>query len=132
MAFESQSKKSKISSRRGSKAAIVVSQNIKASTNTDELSLRMSSEAISNMGSKIGEQVDVLYDQEQNLWMIKKTDSGFTISGKPDAPTGLIRYTLKEGHARLTNKKEDLPIKLDCDESSLLFSDDSVVFSLTK
>lgn len=131
MAFKSQAKQSRITARRGSKAAVVVSQSYKPSTNSEELSLRLSSETISKMELEMGDRVDVLYDEENDLWMIQKADdNGFMITGKPGAPTGLIRYTLKQGHARLTSNKEELPVKRESDENSIVFEGSSMIFSL--
>lgn len=131
MAFKSQAKQSRMITRRGSKAAIVVSQSYKPSTNSEELSLRLSADAISKMGLDMGERVDVLYDDENDMWMIQKSDNhGFMITGKSGAPTGLIRYTLKDGHARLTSNKEELPVRRESDDSSIKFDGSSVIFSL--
>jgi len=133
MAFKSQLKTSKASSRRGSSASIVVSQAHKPSTGTQELSIRISSEVLSNMGLEVGTQrkVDVLYDSESDLWMIQVCgDDGFTITGKEGAATGLIRYTLKKGHARFTEEQTELPIKRESNEESIEYKDGAVIFKL--
>lgn len=131
MAFLSQLKESKLSSRRGSNASIFINQSFKKSNQSEELSIRLSSQTISNLGMSIGERVDVLYDPEGDLWMIRSAGSdGFAISGKEGAPTGLVRYTLKANHARLTKERAELPVKRECDESSLIFDGKSVIFSL--
>ncbi len=131
MAFKSQLQESKVSSRRKSFASIVVSQTYKQSTNSQELSVRISSDVIDSIKTKIGGKVDVLYDQEEDLWMVKPCgNNGFTISGKQGAATGLVRYTLKKGHTRFTEEKTLLPIKRECDEDSLLYKDGGVIFKL--
>ncbi|AKH63446.1 MULTISPECIES: hypothetical protein [Photorhabdus] len=131
MAFKSQLQKSKASSRRGSSASIVVSQTYKQSTNSQELSVRISSDILDKIETTIGGKVDVLYDQEEDLWMVKPYgDNGFSISGKKGAATGLVRYTLKKGHARFTEDQTLLPIKRECDEDSLLYEDGGVIFKL--
>lgn len=131
MAFQSQLQESKLSSRRGSNASIFISQSFKKSNQSEELSIRLSSQTISNLEMKMGDRVDVLYDSDSDMWMITSAGSnGFAISGKDGAPTGLIRYTLKANHARLTDKKADLPIKRECDEKSLCFDGKTVIFSL--
>lgn len=132
MGFVSQSSKSKVSSRRGSKSDVVVSQIYKPSTKSEEMSFRLSSSFMSKFGVGIGSRVDVLRDEESDLWMIKKSDDGFLISGKEGAPTGLIRYTLKEGHARLVDERSDLPFKKEVDNESITVSEDSVIFGLLK
>lgn len=131
MAFKSQLKQSKLTTRRGSKASIVVSQTYKPSTKSEEFSVRISADLMGKIGLLMGDKVDVLRDEECDLWMIQKCGSdGFTVAGKDEAPTGLIRYTLKPGHERLSENRADLPIKLECDESSLKIADGSVIFSL--
>lgn len=134
MGFKSQLKASKASSRRGSSASIVVSQTHKLSTGTQELSIRISSEVLNSMGVEVGTnaQVDVLYDAENDLWMIKRCDNGFTITGKEGAATGLIRYTLKKGHAKFTEEQSDLPIKRESDEGSIVYEDGAVIFKLNE
>ncbi|EEO8387486.1 hypothetical protein G6C71_004598 [Salmonella enterica] len=133
MAFKSQLKTSKASSRRGSSASIVVSQTHKPSTGTQELSIRISSEVLARIGLDVGtnRKVDVLYDNDNDLWMIKVCgDDGFTITGKEGAATGLIRYTLKKGHARFTDEQAALPIKRESDEESITYEEDAVIFKL--
>ncbi len=133
MAFKSQLTASKASSRRGTSASIVVSQTYKPSTKSQELSIRVSSDVLSRMGVKVGDgnKVDVLYDADSDLWMIAKSgDDGFTITGKEGAVTGLIRYTLKKGHARFTDEELNLPIKKESDEDGIEYKDGSVIFKL--
>lgn len=132
MAFKSQLKASKASSRRGSSASIVVSQTYKPSTGTQEFSIRISSDVLNRMGAEVGTnaRVDVLHDSESDLWMIKFCDDGFTITGKDGAATGLIRYTLKKGHAKFTEEQVELPIKKESDEDSIVYEDGAVIFKL--
>jgi hypothetical protein len=131
MAFESQSKKSKTSGRRSSSAQIVVSQSYKPSTKSEELSLRVDIKLLEKIGLGIGIRADVLFDPEYNCWMVQKASrDGFTISGKVGGPTGLIRYTLKSGHARLSDDRASLPIKIDADEASIIVNTDSFMFML--
>ena len=134
MGFKSQLKASKASSRRGSSASIVVSQTHKLSTGTQELSIRISPEVLNSMGVEVGTnaQVDVLYDAENDLWMIKRCDNGFTITGKEGAATGLIRYTLIKGHAKFTEEQSDLPIKRESDEDCIVYEDGAVIFKLNE
>jgi hypothetical protein len=133
MAFESQVKKSKTASRRGSNSVVVVSQSYKPSTKSEELSIRVDVSLLGTIDLKIGDRVDVLFDRDSSLWMVKDSKSdteGFKISGKLDGPTGLIRYTLKDGHARLTNERADLPVKREIDDDSLTVESDAIIFSL--
>lgn len=53
MGFESQSEKSKVSSRRGSKAGIVVSQTYKPSTDSEEMSFRVDASLLNGFGAKV-------------------------------------------------------------------------------
>lgn len=135
MAFVSQMSESKKSGRRGSAAEIVVSQTYKPSTKSEELSIRIATSLLKKVGMDIGSKVDVLFDAQSERWMVKKVGSeGFSISGKPGAPTGLIRYTLKKGHKKLTDVRSSLPVKLDGDSSSfeLHQSESAIVFQLRK
>ena len=120
MSFISQFDKTKVSSKRIT-SEVVVMQSYKKSTNTDEMSFRISSAVMSSAGIKIGDKVDVLRDNQQGKWKIQKIEGphGFTISGKQDAPTGLIRYTIKDGHYKLTTKREDLPFKQEFDSRAI-------------
>lgn len=132
MAFKSQSEESKIASRRGSNAVVVVSQVYKPSTKSEEMSFRVSSAALKKISVAVGDRVDVLFDEEDNLWMIVKNENGFSVSGKKDGPTGLIRYTLKDGHVRLTNDRTDLPYKCESDDASIKYQNDSMIFKIGK
>lgn len=128
MAFKSQRQASKKVGRRGSSAGIVVSQSYKPSTNSEEMSFRVATSLLNEAGLDIGDKVDVLFDEDSLQWMITKESDGFTISGKKDGPTGLIRYTLKKDHIRLTNDSESLPMKLDSDDETIDVHDGKIVF----
>jgi len=130
MAFKSQIESTRESSRRGSASPVIVSQTYKPSTRAEELSFRVSSKLLADIGLKNGDKADVLFDDETNRWMIRPASGGYTISGKLDAPTGLIRYTLKSGHARLTKNRADLPVKKECAPGDLSISERSIIFSL--
>jgi len=131
MAFISQLKASKSSSRRGSSASIVISQSYKASTDSQELSVRISSEVMEKLGVVIGSKVDLLHDEENDIWLVRPCSAdGFKISGKVGGATGLIRYTLKKGHSRFTDDKNKLPIKKDCEEESIKYEEGGVIFRL--
>lgn len=130
VAFKSQMESTKVSSRRGSASPLTVSQSYKQSTKAEELSFRISAKLLADIGLKNGDKADVLFDDETSRWMIRPSQDGFTISGKAEAPTGLIRYTLKVGHARLTNKRADLPVKKECDIDTLSISERSIIFAL--
>lgn len=133
MAFKSQMRASKASSRRGSSASIVVSQTHKQSTGTQELSIRIAAEILEKIRVPVGAglKVDVLYDGDDDLWMVKPSgEDGFSVTGKEGAVTGLVRYTLKKGHARFTEDEKHLPIKKECDEESIRYFEDGVIFKL--
>ena len=130
MAFVSQVDKSRAASSRIGDSSIVVTQSYKASTKAQELSIRLKSLVLSKGGMKIGDYVDVLYDKDSDRWMLRKMDGGLKITGKDDAPMGLIRYTLKDTHARFTEDKEHLPIRKSSIEDSLEIEDGQIVFKL--
>ena len=56
-------------------------------------------------------------------------DGGLKITGKDDAPTGLIRYTLKDTHARFTEERAP-PIRKSSIEDSLEIEDGQIIFKL--
>jgi len=130
MAFVSQLDTSKARSGRMGDSSLVVTQSFKESTKSQELSIRVSSVVLSRAGMAVGDFVDVLYDNESNRWMIKKVNVGLKITGKDKAPTGLIRYTLKIGHARFTDDREYLPIKKVSIEDSIDVEDGQIIFKL--
>ncbi|MFS6804478.1 hypothetical protein WKE96_16715 [Edwardsiella tarda] len=130
MGFVSQLSASRAASSRIGNASIVATQSFKPSTNAQEFSIRVTSLTMSKAGIGCGDSVDVLYSDDDDLWMIKKMERGLKISGKPDAPTGLIRYTLKEGHVRFTDKKDLLPVRRSSVEDSIQVSDGQIIFKL--
>lgn len=130
MAFISQVSKSRSSSSRIGDTSVIVTQSFKPSTNAQELSIRVTTSLLAKSGMKNGDSVDVLHDPEEGLWMIALMDNGLKITGKDDAPTGLIRYTLKDGHARFTDDKEHLPIRKPSVEESIEASPGKVIFKL--
>jgi hypothetical protein len=134
MAFTSQLERSKRSGRRKSGAEVVVSQTYKPSTKSEELSIRVATNILESAGMEIGSKVDVLYDDDASRWMVKKVGSdGYAISGKKGGPTGLIRYTLKPGHHKLTEERADLPVKINGDMNSVTINSNEkyFIFSLS-
>lgn len=131
MGFVSQVSKSRAPSSRIGESSIVASQSYKASTNAQELSIRITSGLLQKAAMKVGDFVDVLYDKDTDSWMLAKMPGGLKITGKDDAPTGLIRYTLKEGHARFTEDKALLPVRRSSVEDEIKVSDGEIIFKLT-
>lgn len=129
MAFISQIIKSKVSSSRGG-ADVRVTQSYKPSSNVQELSFRITAKVLSRAGMKIGDFVDVMYDDDTSQWMIKKVKTGLKITGKLDAPSGLVRYTLKEGHMKFTNERSLLPIVKNSISESIEHGDNYLIFKL--
>lgn len=132
MGFVSQVSKSRAPSSRIGESSIVASQSYKTSTNAQELSIRITSGLLQKAAMKVGDFVDVLYDKDSDSWMLAKMSGGLKITGKDDAPTGLIRYTLKEGHARFTEDKALLPVRRSSVEDEIKVSDGEIIFKLTK
>ena len=114
MGFNSQFKHSQSSSPRGG-GDIVITQNIKNGTKTEEMSIRVSTTLLTQAKINIGDKVDILWDEENGLWRIQKQNRGYSITGKDGSPTHLIRYTLKNGHHKLTDDVNELPKKLSFD-----------------
>ncbi|WP_433712774.1 hypothetical protein [Escherichia marmotae] len=130
MGFVSQVEASRATSSRIGDSSVVVTQSFKPSTKAQELSIRITSLILSKAGIKIGDCVDVLHDRDSDRWMIRRMDGGLKITGKDGAPTGLVRYTLKEGHARFTEDKEHLPIRKSSIEDSLEIAEGQIIFKL--
>lgn len=132
MGFVSQLSKSRTPSSRIGESSIVVSQSYKASTKAQELSIRVTADLLHKAAMKIGDFVDVLYDKDSDSWMLSKMAGGLKITGKDDAPTGLVRYTLKEGHARFTQEKEHLPVRRFSLDDEIKVNDGEIIFKLLK
>lgn len=130
MSFVSQVSKSRAPTSRIGDSSIVVSQSYKNSTNSQELSIRITADLLKKATLKIGDFVDVLYDKESDSWMIAQMSGGLKITGKEDAPTGLVRYTLKDGHARFTDEKDHLPIKKASCEDLIKVGEGEIIFKL--
>lgn len=128
MGFISQLRRSRAPSSRIGEFSIVANQAFKTSTNSQELSIRITSSLLGKANMKIGDHVDVLYDEESDSWMISKMTGGLKITGKDGAPTGLIRYTLKEGHARFTDERDELPVKRNSSEDDIKIGDGEIIF----
>lgn len=131
MSFTSQYEKSRKSARRSSACEIVITQSFKPSTNAEEMSIRISTDVLSMANIAIGDKVDVLRDEKNDLWMVRKNSTeGFTVSGKVGGPTGLIRYTLKNGHYKLTEIQNELPFKLEfsSDHIQVPKDDNAIIF----
>ncbi|WP_187487218.1 hypothetical protein [Duffyella gerundensis] len=128
--FVSQVNKSRTPSSRIGESSIVVSQTYKASTKSQELSIRVTADVLSKASMKIGDFVDVLYDKDSDRWMLSRMVGGLKITGKEDAPTGLVRYTLKEGHARLTEERDSLPKRKFSLDDAMETNDGEIIFKL--
>nr|CRY95941.1 hypothetical protein [uncultured prokaryote] len=130
MSFVSQVSKSRASSSRIGDSEIVITQSYKPSADSQELSIRATTATLKKAGINIGDTVDILYDIDNDKWMIKKTDGALKITGKENAPTGLIRYTLKEGHARFTEDKAILPVRKYSIDDFLDITDEQIIFKV--
>lgn len=130
MSFISQMSKSRASSSRIGDSEIVITQSYKPSADSQELSIRATTVTLKKAGINIGDTVDILYDVDSDMWMIKKTEGALKITGKENAPTGLIRYTLKEGHARFTEDKAILPVRKYSIDDFLDITDEQIIFKV--
>ncbi|WP_252383204.1 hypothetical protein, partial [Escherichia coli] len=80
----------------------VTATQTKKSTGAVELGFRLSKSAMDETGITIGDRVDILYDKEENQWMIKKiSEGGFGVSGQKNKHGGYsscaVRLTLRPG-----------------------------------
>ncbi|EOF5156994.1 hypothetical protein ACK1FV_003578 [Salmonella enterica] len=94
----------------------------KRATGAVELGFRIGRTAMDATGIETGDRVDILYDNESSLWMIKKIpEGGFGVAGQKNKAgeysSCAIRITLRPGFPRLSD---------DDDASVKQFSQDSV------
>ena len=116
---------------------IVQSQHVtatqtKKSTGAVELGFRLSKTAMDETGINIGDRVDVLYDKEDDQWMIRKiSEGGFGVSGQKNKNGGYsscaVRLTLRPGFPRLSEEDNK---KLLSDDSLTRLSDGEIIFTL--
>nr|WP_192967361.1 hypothetical protein [Edwardsiella piscicida]ATV90666.1 hypothetical protein [Edwardsiella piscicida] len=100
----------------------VTATQTKKHTGAVELGFRLSRSVMDETGISIGDRVDILYDKEENQWMIKKiSEGGFGVSGQKNKrgsySSCAVRFTLRPGFPRLSE---------DDDENKKLLSDDSL------
>jgi len=117
---------------------VVQSSNVTATqtkriSGAEELGFRLSKGVMDETGIMIGDRVDVLYDKEENQWMIKKiSEGGFGVSGQKNKHGGFsscaVRLTLRPGFPRLSN--EDETKKLLSDDSFTQLSEGVIIFRL--
>ena len=109
----------KVQSSRGGRSANIdfqIGQTVKANK-SEEMVIRGAASYFKKASMAQSDKVLVLHDANYNVWIIEKTDKagGYQINGKDDAPTLFIRYTLKDGMARVNEAKESDKIEIDKD-----------------
>ncbi|WP_263057123.1 hypothetical protein [Pantoea agglomerans] len=112
----------------------VTATQTKKSTGAVELGFRLSKSAMDETGISIGDRVDILYDKDENQWMIKKiSEGGFGVSGQKNKHGGYsscaVRLTLRPGFPRLS-EDEDENKKLLSDDSITQLSEGVIIFRL--
>ncbi len=112
----------------------VTATQTKKSTGAVELGFRLSKSAMDETGIAIGDRVDILYDKDENQWMIKKiSEGGFGVSGQKNKHGGYsscaVRLTLRPGFPRLS-EDEDENKKLLSDDSITQLSEGVIIFRL--
>lgn len=110
----------------------VTATQTKKSTGAVELGFRLSKTAMDETGINIGDRVDVLYDKEDDQWMIRKiSEGGFGVSGQKNKHGGYsscaVRLTLRPGFPRLSEEDNK---KLLSDDSLTRLSDGEIIFTL--
>ena len=128
--FISQSLTAKKNDRRTSGASITFSQRYKKRIQTGYISFRIKESVMETAGFDYGDRLEVFYNPDDKAWKLKKTERGSTISGHQASRKGSITYTMKDGHADLSNGEEYELIKATCDEHSIEFGLNEITFSL--
>ncbi len=133
MAFISLSTLAAKSGRLAQSRNIVVTQS-KRATGAVELGFRLNRAVMDATGIYIGDRVDILYDAESSLWMIKKIpEGGFAIAGQKNKggeyASCAIRLTMRPGFPKLT-ENDDEQVKKFSQDSDTQMEKGQVIFSL--
>lgn len=139
MAFKSLSDLAARHGRLSQTSYVMVSQSMRAGSGALELTFRLSAHAMEKIGARIGSKVDILYDEDADLWMIKKMpegNGGFSLSGQKNKAghysTAAARLTWRQGFPLLTNEDEDREktVKKGSVDERTVFDDGSITFKL--
>lgn len=139
MAFKSLSEAAS-SLGRGGQPSFVSALQSKKKNGMQELTFRLNAIAMEKIGVAVGSKIDVLRDEEEDLWMIKKMpdgNGGLTLSGQANKAgsitTAAVRIVLRPGMPRLAEEDvtdEDGLKKRFSEDESAKFEDGALIFRL--
>ncbi|EAA3682157.1 hypothetical protein Q6W56_003839 [Salmonella enterica] len=106
----------------------------KRATGAVELGFRIGRTAMDATGIETGDRVDILYDNESSLWMIKKIpEGGFGVAGQKNKAgeysSCAIRITLRPGFPRLSDD-DDASVKQFSQDSDTQMEKGQIIFKL--
>ncbi|MEH0875744.1 hypothetical protein QM999_13765 [Pectobacterium cacticida] len=133
MAFVSLSNLAAKTGRIAQSNNVTVTQS-KRATGAVELGFRISRSVMDETGINIGDRVDILYDSESSMWMIKKIpEGGFAVAGQKNKAgefsSCAIRLTLRPGFPRLS-ADDDASVKQLSQDSDTQMEKGQVIFRL--
>lgn len=99
-----------------------------------ELGFRISRTAMDTTGIEIGDRVDILYDSESSVWMIKAVlEGGFGVAGQKNKSgeysSCVIRITFRPGFPRLSDDG-DISVKQFSQDSETKMGTGRIIFKL--
>ncbi len=99
-----------------------------------ELGFRISRGAMDTTGIEIGDRVDILYDSESSVWMIKAVlEGGFGVAGQKNKSgeysSCVIRITLRPGFPRLSDD-DNASVKQFSQDSETKMGTGRIIFKL--
>lgn len=112
----------------------VTATQTKRATGAVELGFRIGRTAMDATGIETGDRVDILYDSESSLWMIKKIpEGGFGVAGQKNKAgeysSCAIRITLRPGFPRLSDD-DDASVKQFSQDSDTQMEKGQIIFKL--
>lgn len=133
MAFVSLSTMAAKSGRMVQSNYVTVTQRRRAAGSV-ELAFRISRGAMDTTGIEIGDRVDILYDNESSMWMIKTVlEGGFGVAGQKNKSgeylSCVIRITLRPGFPRLSDD-DDISVKQFSQDSEIKMGTGRIIFKL--
>lgn len=135
MAFVSVTAMAEKSSRRNSSqqlSSIAITQSYLEHRDNSSLTIRLSPACLSASRLQKGDMVDVLFDDDTNLWKIclaSKGAKGYKISGTEKSVVGVIRFTLYPGMPTIADIKAR-KVRSFSDEESLQYGPGEVIFKI--
>lgn len=134
MAFKSLSEVAS-SLGRGAQTSMIAALQSKKKNGMMELTFRLNAIAMKRLDVKAGDKIDILRDEDEDLWMIKKMpegNGGLTLSGQANkagfVTTAAVRLVLRPGMPRISASDETS--KRFSEDNSVVFEGSSMIFKL--